>query len=73
MSIYPNPSQGIFEVKSEKYKIQSIEVFNVLGEKIYNEEIKDITATINLQAPPGVYFMQVHTEKGILRKKFVKE
>ena len=73
VSIYPNPSQGIFEVKSEKYKIQSIEVFNVLGEKIYNEEIKDITATINLQAPPGVYFMQVQTEKGMLRKKLVKE
>ncbi len=73
ISIYPNPSQGIFEVKSEKYKIQSIEVFNVLGEKIYKEELKDVTATINLQAPPGVYFMQVQTEKGILRKKFVKE
>ena len=73
VSIYPNPSQGIFEVKSEKYKIQSIEVFNVLGEKIYNEEIKDITATINLQAPPGVYFMQVQTEEEIIRKKFIKQ
>ena len=73
LGIIPNPSQGMFEVKSDKYKIQSIEVFNVLGEKIYYEEIKDITATINLQAPPGVYFIQVQTEKGILRKKFVKE
>ncbi len=74
VSIFPNPSNGMFEVKSEKYKIQRVEVFNVLGEKIYNEEIKNITtATVNLQAPPGVYFVQVQTEEGVMRKKVVKE
>ena len=62
LEVYPNPSQGTFEIKSEN-KIKSIVVFNVLGEKIYTEELKDvIIATINLTAMPGVYFVEVKTD-----------
>ena len=72
LTIYPNPSEGEFEIKSNKSKIKSVEVFNLLGEEIYFKELKDITTTtVNINAPPGVYFIEVQTEKGMLRKKLV--
>ena len=71
--VYPNPSTGVFILES-KNKISSIKVYNLLGEKIYNEELKETTTTtINLNAPPGVYFVEVTTAKGIQRKRIVMQ
>ena len=71
--VFPNPSTGVFILES-KNKISSIKVYNLLGEKIYNEELKETTTTtINLNAPPGVYFVEVTTAKGIQRKRIVMQ
>ncbi len=72
ITVYPNPNKGVFEVRTDKLKIKEIEIFNVIGEKIYIEEIKDMNiATINIITKPGLYFVQVKTENGTLRKKIV--
>lgn len=73
-NIYPNPSKGIFniELKSPEYKNASIEVYNVLGEKI-------TAATVNVNAKSnfrldmsnhanGVYMVKFITEKGTASK-----
>ncbi len=38
VKVYPNPGKGIFsiEMKNEKLKVKNIEVFNILGEKVYS-------------------------------------
>ena len=49
---------------------------NVLAEKIYQSEIANPHSEISLdisEAGNGVYFVEVTTEKGIERKKIVKQ
>ncbi len=77
IGVYPNPNEGIFEVKSTKYKMKRVEVYNVMGEiiRIYELGIRN-ESTIKIDISnesSGIYFVAVETEKGILRKKFVKE
>jgi hypothetical protein len=64
--IYPNPSQGTFTIQSSVVSGQlSVEVYNMLGEYIYQTEITNFnyTASLNLDAPNGVYFIRVISEK----------
>ena len=71
LEIYPNPSNGEFTIESTS-KIESIKVFNILGETIYQTAKDNLQATINLSSQPkGIYFVQVKTEKGILNRKIV--
>ena len=38
LSLFPNPNTGVFtlEVNSEKLKVNSVEVYNVMGQKVYS-------------------------------------
>jgi hypothetical protein len=61
--IYPNPTNGKFTVLTGK--TNSVEVFNVLGEKIFNAIINGGTADINLSdIPKGIYFVRLTYNEG---------
>jgi hypothetical protein len=57
LNLYPNPSSGIFYIKSNS-KIQSVEVFNMMGELVLSQGNANI---INLQAyPKGIYVARIN-------------
>lgn len=65
--IYPNPSSGSINIitQSEGY----IEVYNALGEKISNNEIKNKHTELDISSQPsGIYFIRIGSEI----KKIVK-
>ena len=68
--VYPNPSSGTFTVQSTA--IKEIELFNVLGEKVYdtktNGPVNSVNITISNQTP-GVYFMKIQTAGGFVNRK----
>lgn len=67
--IYPNPSNGIFEIVNGKQQIENIEVSNVYGRKIYSHSF---TPSIDLSSQPsGIYFMQIRSEQGVVVKKII--
>jgi hypothetical protein len=65
--VYPNPDNGkfILVVSNTKEKCR-VEIFNVAGEKIYSEILKDGgNNTINLTTQPnGIYLYKVFKENG---------
>jgi len=88
ISIYPNPTSGVLQIQANSYQLianSQIEIYNVMGEKIYEQAISDIgTAnsgnnsnglsliTINLSAARSdIYFLQLKTDNGIANKKIV--
>ena len=74
VNIYPNPTTGIFTISTEGGKIKEVKVFNLLGEEIYSTTIDNQQTTINLSSQAqGIYFVQVEIDKGIMRKKLVRE
>ncbi|MES2836019.1 MAG: choice-of-anchor tandem repeat GloVer-containing protein [Bacteroidota bacterium] len=71
VSIYPNPSNGIFTIVSAE-KIRDVVIVNVLGETIYSSQINTSKTEIDLSnQPEGVYFINLKTENGNATKKII--
>ena len=74
ISLYPNPSNGKFEVKCEKDEVRSIKIFNALGEVVYNVNTNSIKSTVDItNQANGIYLLQVITDKGTTQHRIVKQ
>jgi len=81
--MYPNPAQDEFTIYLSNGQLStddgqlSIEIYNVVGEKIYSRQLHTSNLkpqTINCKHfPAGVYFIRFTGEKGSFTKKIVKE
>ena len=61
---------------SEKSQTISLQIVDVIGERVYQEQVKDYIGdyinTIDLSTQPkGAYFLQITTNKGGINKKIV--
>ncbi len=67
-AIYPNPTQGKVTIEAEN--LQSISIFNILGEKVYecftNGDVFEFDFS---HERAGVYFVKIETTKGTETKK----
>ena len=66
--IYPNPSKGIYNIEP-KSEINSIKIFNVLGQELYTENLVGVgiggTKVIDLsKLENGTYYINVGNENG---------
>lgn len=71
IKIYPNPSKGTFYLESAN-PILEIVIYNSINQKIYQSKShshKETVSTENFAS--GVYFVQIHTEKGLFQEKIV--
>lgn len=70
--MFPNPTKG--EVIVNEKNITSIEVYDLIGQKILSNTYKVETSLINLdlkKEKPGVYFLKIITNKGSTSKKVI--
>jgi hypothetical protein len=58
LKFYPNPSNGQFTVSSEK-NIETIELYDIMGKKVFADTPKMQTALINTHLTNGVYTYKV--------------
>ena len=80
LTIYPNPSNGIFNIVFNSNTKQDIDlrVYNILGEVIFSDSLKDFNGDYNRsvdlsQYPNAVYILQLNTKDVIINKKLVLE
>jgi Secretion system C-terminal sorting domain len=70
VSVFPNPGKDQFtiEIKNQKLKVKNIEVYTILGEKVYSQlSTFNSPLSINLSSQPnGVYFYKLESEDGSL-------
>lgn len=68
IAIYPNPSNGVFNVSwTGLGNIQRVEVYNTLGQIILSQSILNYMSTIDLSAAnKGLYKAVFYTNKGTL-------
>ena len=76
ISIYPNPTTGIFTINNEQLTINNLSILDITGKIIYNEQFtmhnEQLTIDIS-NLPVGVYFIKIQTDNEIITKKIVKE
>lgn len=67
--IFPNPSAGIFYIKSGRDTVQEIRVYNTLGQEVYGAKNQSI---INLGSQPnGMYVAHIATKSVFLVEKLM--
>ena len=74
-SISPNPGNDRLNLKLSKLNSNAtVEVFDVLGKKIYVDKVNAITKTVNVsQWNNGVYLVRLTTDSGTQTKRYVKQ
>lgn len=70
-SVYPNPTNGKVSIEAES--IQSISVFNILGEKVFESPANgDVFDYDFSHQKAGIYFFKVETTKYIEMKRVIR-
>ena len=72
IQVFPNPFSTDFAIQSEK-EMNSFALYNSLGEKIKEEKLN--TKEFQFQSEnlsPGIYFIRIESENGLLVKKLIK-
>jgi alpha-tubulin suppressor-like RCC1 family protein len=75
-SIYPNPTSGIFQLTVGKGQFTNavIEIYSVLGEKVYKSEGRSHKLEVDLTGElAGVYFVRVTAGEKTLHGKIIKQ
>jgi hypothetical protein len=73
ITLFPNPASTVFTITSTD-KIENVKVFDLLGKIMITEAPNNNQSTINInQFSNGIYFAEIKTEKGVVRKKVVKQ
>ncbi|MDL2296570.1 T9SS type A sorting domain-containing protein [Bacteroidales bacterium OttesenSCG-928-B11] len=71
--IFPNPSENILHVQSEKI-FKTIEIVNIFGQITYSLVVNEKDFSIDISKfAGGVYFIKLINEEGVTVKKFVKQ
>jgi type IX secretion system substrate protein len=74
ISIFPNPTEGLLNIISPNEPITGIEVYNVIGRRIYETHFINNSYKANLESlETGIYFVKITTEVGQITKKIIKE
>jgi hypothetical protein len=72
ISIYPNPSKGLFKISIPESSASSVEIFNLLGDKVYSNSNQPTSSEIDLStAAKGVYLIKINNAGTINSKKIL--
>lgn len=73
LSFYPNPVSFVLTI-SNAFPIQSIEIYNLLGQRLINESYNSSEVNVNISClPSAIYLVKVKSENQIKEFKILKE
>ena len=77
LTIFPNPTPGVFHVSTNvsPHEPVSLSIYDAMGKEIVTmvkEELVQDSYTISLfNQPPGIYFIRLTTQEGIISRKII--
>lgn len=72
LHLFPNPAGDKLNIDmKQEFKSATLELYNGLSQLVYSGGFTNELDVSKLEK--GVYYLGIHTEKGIIRKKFIKE
>jgi len=70
--VYPNPANDRLVISDPEQTISSIEIFDVFG-RVVEIAHPPLRGGLGGLLPPGIYFIRIQTETGIVTRKIVKQ
>ncbi|MDA9339475.1 T9SS type A sorting domain-containing protein [Polaribacter sp.] len=72
LNMYPNPANDVLNISAQN-TINTVEIFNVLGQKVMNMRVENTSAEINVSnLNAGIYLIKYEINNSTSTKKFVK-
>lgn len=75
ITLYPNPNQGSFSLETHDLRVESIEIYNSIGQLVYQKNNPNTFISafeIQLKQPSnGMYLVKIQTQKGIITQKLI--
>ena len=66
VQVFPNPVKNNLQLISKSTTIEQVILRNTQGKLVFQQSNKESSASLDVSAyPKGIYFLQVHTPKGI--------
>lgn len=74
ISVFPNPARGHVNIYSPNAKIESLELYDLLGKRMESNLATPSTSTmINIEnIETGMYFLRINTDSGTIVKKILR-
>jgi len=72
IKIFPNPTTGELTIDNAQLTIRSVEIFDVYGRKVLEPPLTVLQSYDLTVLQPGIYFIKITTETGIITKKVIK-
>jgi hypothetical protein len=74
--IFPNPSNDIIYIKTTETGlfVKNLEISDVIGKSVYKSVLNNSNDLIRISVTdfqPGIYFIKLHTNKGVITNKFI--
>lgn len=74
INIFPNPSNGHFQIEFNQQGNQNVQIINMLGSKLFDEDIKVHNEQFNFEIdieniPEGIYFILIKNDEQIISKR----
>ena len=73
VKVYPNPVVDVLNIEAD-FKVNTVQVFDLTGKVVSSHTLDSVKNQVNLsKLTPGVYVVNIQTEKGIQSVKIVKK
>ena len=73
IKLYPNPANNVLNIQAGS-NVQSVSVYNILGQEVLNRTLNNTTATIDISSLNiGVYVIKALIDGNVVSSKFIKE
>ena len=73
ISLIPNPTTGNITIISPKVVVNSVEVFDIRGRKLMSAAYNNAQYSLDISSlQSATYFIKIHTQKGIITKRIIK-
>ncbi len=74
LSIFPNPSNGLFTIELASSENTNFEIYNILGKKVKSVQQTGAKTTLDLSDfPKGIYFVNILSNGSQITKKVIIE
>ena len=76
VSVYPNPSTGVFSIELSKLAVGTIEVYNSVGERVQKLDVQDNTSVYKIDLSgysKGIYLLNFISNGQKISKKIIVE
>ncbi len=76
VTLYPNPTTGMLNIKNGTVSIKGVKIFDLFGRNVHHSIGKPVNSSTNIDIShlsAGIYIVKIATEKGEITRKIVKQ